>query len=189
MKDDPELQMNDAPTDDATYSPKRRRIGSSNSKSLRILLGILLVFIFAGGILYFLSKRPTGGEASPLQSKVTALEQKIAGLEKQLVELQEKINTSGPDPALLQRMDALAQKVEALEKQKQSTVESKAKPSAPSKSAVSTGKQYHTVRKGETLYRISKKYRISVEELRKLNKLSGDQPLRTGKKLLVSPGR
>jgi LysM repeat protein len=189
MKDDLELQLNDAWSDDSTYSPKRRRIGSGSSKSLRILLGILLVLIFAGGILYFLSKRPTGGEASPLQSKVTALEQKIAGLEKQLAELQGKISTSGPDPALLQRVDALAQKVEALEKQKQPTAESKAKSSPPSKPAVSTEKQYHTVQKGETLYRISKKYGISVEELRKLNNLSADQPLRTGQKLLVSPRR
>jgi LysM repeat protein len=157
MKNDPELQINDAWSDDSTYSPKRRRIGSDNSKPLRILLGILLILIF--------------------------------GLEKQLAELQGKIGTSGPDPALLQRVDALAQKVEALEKQKQPTAESKAKPSPSSKPAVSTEKQYHTVKKGEALYRISKKYGISVEELRKLNNLSADQPLRTGEKLLVSPGR
>jgi membrane-bound lytic murein transglycosylase D len=86
-------------------------------------------------------------------------------------------------------VDALAQKVEALEKQKHPTAESKAKPSPPSKPAVSTKKEYHTVQKGETLYRISKKNGISIEELRKLNNLSADQPLRTGQKLLVSPGR
>ena len=189
MKDDPELQMDDALLDDSTYSPKRRRIGSGKSKSLRILLGVILVLIFVGGILYFLGKRPTGREASPLQLKVTALEQKIAGLEKQLVELQGKISTSGPDPALLQRVDALAQKVEALEKQKQPTAESKPKPSPSPKPAVSTEKQYHTVQKGESLYGISKKYGISVEELRKQNNLSADQPLRTGQKLLVSPRR
>jgi LysM repeat protein len=187
MKDDPELQMNHDWSDDDTYSPKRSRIRSDKSKSLQILLGILLIFIFVGGILYFLIKRPIGGEASLLQSKLTVLEQKITELEKQLLVLQEKINTLGRDPALLQRVDALFQKVEALEKQQ--TAELKTKPSAPAKSAISTGKQYHTVQKGETLYRISKKYRISVGELRKLNKLSADQPLLTGQKLLVSPGR
>jgi LysM repeat protein len=86
-------------------------------------------------------------------------------------------------------LDALAQKVEALEKQKQPAVEPKAKPSAPAKPAVSTEKRYHTVQRGETLYGISKKYRISPEELRKLNDLSPDQSIRTGQKLLVSPGR
>ena len=188
MKDDSELQMDDA-DDSTTYSPKRRRIGSGNSKSLRILLGVILVLIFAGGIFYFLSKRPTGGEANPLQFKVTALEEKIAGLEKQLAELQGKVSTSGPDPALIHRVDALAQKVETLEKRKQPTAESKIKPSRSSKPTVSTQKRYHTVQKGETLSGISRKYRISLEELRKLNNLSTDQPLRTGQKLLVSPRR
>jgi LysM repeat protein len=187
MKDDSELQVDDALLDGSTYSPKRRRTGSGKSKSLRILLGVILVLIFVGGILYFLGKQPTGREASSLQLKVTTLEQKIAGLEKQLEELQGKISTSAPDQALLQRVDALAKKVEALEKQKQPTAESKAKPSPSSKPTVSTEKQYHTVQKGESLYGISKKYGISVEELRKQNDLSVDQPLRAGQKLLVSP--
>ncbi len=189
MKEDPELQTNDAWSDSNNYSTKQRQIRSGNRKSFQMLLVILIILIFAGGILYFLSKLTIGGEASPLQSKVIDLEQKIAGLEKQLEEIQGRISPSGSDPALLQRVDALAQKVEVLEKQKQPTAESKAKPSPPSKSLLSTEKQYHTVQKGETLYRISKKYGISVEELRKLNSLSAGQPLRTGQKLLVSPGR
>jgi LysM repeat protein len=144
--------------------------------------------IFAGGILYFLGKRPTGSDTTLLQSKVIALEQRIGGLEKQIGELQGKISTPAPDLALLQRLDALSQKVEALEKQKQPAAEPKAKPSTPSKPTASSEKKYHTVQKGETLYGISKKYGMSVEELRKLNNLSKDPSLRTGQKLLVSPG-
>jgi LysM repeat protein len=189
MKDDPELQIDDAWSDHKTYSPKRKRTGSGNSKSLRILLVILLVLVFAGGILYFFGKLRMGSETSPLLSRVTALEQKISRLERQLVELQGKVEASGTDSTLLQRVESMTQKVEALEKQRQSIAESKAKPSAPLKSVVSAEKQYHTVQKGESLYRISKKYGISVEELTKLNNLSVDQPLRTGQKLLVSPGR
>ena len=187
MKDDSELQMDDAWSNGGAYSPKRRRVGSVNGKPLRILLIILLVFIVGGGIFYFLSKPPTGGETTSLQSKMFVLEQKIAGLEKQLEELQGKISTQGPDPALLQRVDALAQKLEALEKQKPPIAESKAKPSAAPKPTASTEKKYHTVQKGETLYAISKKYGIGVEELRKLNNLSAGQSLRTGQKLVVSP--
>jgi len=189
MTDDPKLKMDDARSEDSTYSPKRRRIGSGNSKSLRVILIILLILIFGGGIIYFLSKGLIGGGTNLLQLKVTALEQKIAGLGQQLAELQGKISTSGPDPAFLQRLDALAQRVESLEKQKQLTAESKGKPSPPSKPAVSAERKYHTVQKGETLYWISKKYGISVEELRKRNNLSADRPIRTGQKLLVSAGR
>jgi len=184
MKDDLELQVNDVRSGKSSSSPNRGGIGSANSQSLSILLGILLVVIFAGGILYFFSKRPTGDEVSFLQSKVIELERKNAELEKQLGELQGKIGTITPASDLILRMEALAQKVEALEKQP--TAESRRKPSAPSKPAVSTEEQYHTVQKGETLYRISKRYGISVEELRKLNNLSEDQPIYTGQKLRIS---
>jgi LysM repeat protein len=189
MKDDPKLQMNDDFPDDSTYSPKRRPMRSGNSRFLQILLGSLLILIFMGGILYFLGKRTTSGEANLLQLRVAALEQKMAGLEKQLVELQGKISPPGSDPALLQRVDALTQKVEAMERQKQPAAGSRAKPSLPSKPAVSTEKRYHTVQKGETLYWISKKYGVTVVELQKLNNLSADQSIRTGQKLLVSTGR
>jgi len=189
MKDDPELQMDDAWSDGRAYSPKRRGSGSGSSRYLRILLIVILVLIFAGGILYFLGRQPTTGEVGPLQSKVVTLEQRIAGLEKRIAELQGKITTPAPDLALLQRVDALSQKVEVLEKQKSPAAEPKAKPLTPSKPAASAEKKYHTVQKGETLYGISKKYGISVEELRKLNNLSKDPSLRTGQKLLVSPGR
>lgn len=188
MKQDPELEMEDSWSNSGAYSPKRRGSGSGGSSYLRILLIVFLVLIFAGGILYFLGKRPPGSDTTLLESKVVALEQRIAGLEKQIGELQGKISTPAPDLALLQRVDALTQKVETLEKQRQPAAEAKAKPSTPSKPTASTEKKYHTVQKGETLYAIGKKYGISVGDLRKLNNLSADQSLRTGQKLLVSPG-
>ena len=175
MTDDPKLKMNDTYLENSTYSPKRRRIGYGNGKSLRIVLIILFLLIFAGGIIYFFNKGAAGDQTSLLQSKVTFLEQRIAKLEEQTAELQGKITNSG--------------NVELLEKQKQPTAKSKAKPSPFSKQAVSTVKKYYAVQKGETLYWISKKLGISVEELRKLNNLSAKQTIRTGQKLLVSPGR
>jgi LysM repeat protein len=189
MKDDLELQMDDARSDGRVYSPKRRGGGSGSNGYLRIVVVVFLVLIIAGGILYFLGRQPASSGVGPLQSKVIALEQRIVGLEKQIAELQGKISTPGPDLALLQRVDALTQKVEALEKQKPAAPEPRAKPLTPPKPTASVEKKYHTVQKGETLYGISKKYGISAEELRKLNNLSKDPSLRTGQKLLVSPGR
>jgi LysM repeat protein len=187
MKNDSELEINHDWSDDQDYSRKRRFMRSGNSGFFRILLGVLLILVFLGGIFYFLSRQSANDETNLLQSKLTNLEEKISSLEKQITELQGKVSTLGPDPALLQQLDALAQKVEALEKQKQPAAGTRAKSSTPSKPAPSIGKQYHTVQKGESLYRISKKYGLSVEELRKLNNLSGDQALRAGQKLQVSP--
>ena len=158
-------------------------IKSDSKRLLLVMLIIVLVFIFAVGINYFITKRPAEGEAT-LQSKITSLEEKITGLEKQVADLQGKSVTGSPDPSLVHRVEALSQKVEVLEKKAQLTTESKAKPASPK----ATPKRYHTVHKGETLSEISKKYGITVEELRKLNGLSRSQPVRTGQKLLVSAG-
>lgn len=187
MRDDPELQINEDWADGSAYSPRKRRTRTGGSKFLQALLVIFLVLIITGSISYFLSKGPREDKASTLQSKVTALEQKIVNLQNQLTELQGKMSMLSRDPALLQRANAPAQKAEVPEKQKQPTVESKATSSPPIKEPVSIEKQYHTVQNGETLYRISNKYGLTVEELRKLNHLSADQPIRTGQKLLVAP--
>ena len=159
-------------------------IKSDSKRLLLVMLVIVLVLIFAVGINYFITKRPAEGEAM-LQSKITSLEEKITGLEKQVADLQGKSVTGSPDPSLVHRVEALSQKVEVLERKAQLTTESKAKPASPK----ATPKRYHTVHKGETLSEISKKYGITVEELRKLNGLSRSQPVRTGQKLLVSAGQ
>ncbi len=187
MNYDPEVQKKDSWSDDSADSAdKRREFGKSNI--LLFLLGVFLVLIIGGGIVYFLSDRSTDSKAISLESKVTALEEKIVGIERQLAEFQGKITNSGPDPALLQRVDVLAREVEALKKQKKAPVELKAKPFPPSKKpAVSSEKKYHTVQKGETLHQISKKYGVSVEKLQKLNRLISGQSLRIGQKLLVTP--
>ncbi len=54
------------------------------------------------------------------------------------------------------------------------------------KPAVKTEPAYHQVQPGETLYRIAKKYGISLDELCRLNQISKEQAIKPGQKLLVS---
>jgi membrane-bound lytic murein transglycosylase D len=51
--------------------------------------------------------------------------------------------------------------------------------------AKTSGPTYHTVAKGETLYRVSKQYDVTVEQLKEWNKLS-DMGVKEGQKLRVS---
>jgi LysM repeat protein len=184
MKDDSGLHVDDESTDDRTYSSGRRRSEPSAGRLLPAFLIVLLAIMVVLGISYFLNKRPAGGDAA-LVTKMTALEEKIMSLEKQVTDLQGRPAAAAPDPSLAQRVDALSRKVEALERPKPVVSEPKAKP-APPKAAVTVEKRHHTVQKGDTLYKISKMYGVRVEELRKLNNLSENQPLKTGQKLLVS---
>lgn len=55
--------------------------------------------------------------------------------------------------------------------------------------ALLAGEQYYSVLKGDTMYSIARRYELSVEELRDLNQLAGNQKLRTGQKLRVSAPR
>jgi LysM repeat protein len=186
MKDDSEFEMEDDSTDDRTYPPKKR-MESANNRLLPAIIIVLLAIIFAGGIYFFVTRGSTEGNTT-LQSKIAALEEKVASLEKQIADLQGKLAPGVPDPSLLRQVEGLSRKVEALEKRSEPAAELKAKPSPP-KPAATAQKQYHTVQKGETLFKISKKYGITVEELRKLNDLPRGEPVRTGQKLLVSGER
>jgi len=58
-----------------------------------------------------------------------------------------------------------------------------AKPAAVRKADTA---QYHVVKKGETLYRISVNYGISVDKLLELNKMSKDSVIQPGQKIMVS---
>jgi len=168
MKDDPELQLNDTWSEESARPAKRRRVESDDNKRFPVLLGVILVLILLGGIVYFLSKGSSGDEPNPVESRVAALEQKIAGLEKQIAELQDKMTVSRPAPVVAQKPAPAA---------------------APPRPSASSEKQYHTVQKGESLSGISAKYGISVVELRKLNNLPANKQIRIGQKLQVSRGR
>ncbi len=186
MRDDPDFQMDAGSRDDGTYPPDRRRSEADNRRLLPALIVGLFVLVFAGGIYYFITNRPSESNGT-LRSKVASLEEKIAGLEKQISDLQGKPATAGPDPTLLRRVEALSQKVEALEKGQERRSELKKTP--PSKASTTDEKRYHTVKKGETLSAIGRKYGITVAQLRKLNGLSQGQTVQAGQKLLVSAER
>jgi LysM repeat protein len=48
-------------------------------------------------------------------------------------------------------------------------------------------KRYHTVRPGDTLYNIARKYGVTVKKIRALNKLSDRAVIHPGQKLIVGP--
>ena len=98
---------------------------------------------------------------------------KLEQLEVQSTEAKESVTTLGSYVITLEeRIDTLTQEIEKAPVSKQATSQEK--------------KQYHNVVRGDTLYSISRKYGLSVEEIRRLNNLNKNQPIQPGQKLMVT---
>ena len=94
--------------------------------------------------------------------------------------------------SLIERMGKIEKNISQLKVKPAVTMpqktKSKPKTSIPVKKAVKKEKKaamFHTVRKGETLYFISKKYNTSIAALRKLNNLSINAKIYPGDNILI----
>jgi LysM repeat protein len=90
--------------------------------------------------------------------------------------------------SLIDRMGKIEKSISQLENKTVKKIvkkESEPKAAVPVKKAVKKKSQFHMVKKKETLYSISKKYNISIDQLRKLNKLSKGATIYPGDNLLV----
>jgi LysM repeat protein len=167
-----------------TINELRYNLGAGiikNDKSLRYIIGLLvltiLLAVFFGFQQYSLSQ-----QLNEMAVNLTNLEVRIGGLEKQQADLQGKTANS----VIVNEVETLASKVSALETQSTSSQTTKKSSTESPKQSKAVKKRYHEVKKGETLYRIAKQYGITVDELRRLNKLPPNQPIEIGQKLLVS---
>jgi anti-anti-sigma factor len=158
------------------------------------------LFFIAGGVFLFLllliiyMTRDSSSDLQPLEKKMALIEQKVALLEGQGKEI------SGMSGKLESMKKELTDRSQHLEKELarlRSDMESAqakvppAPPAAPSPAVAAPAKppqkpeKYHTVAKGETLFGISKKYGLSLDELRRLNNLKPGQSIAIGQKLVV----
>ncbi len=137
-----------------------------------IVLGVLFltvtVLTFGG------CGRETPKEDSALiNRRFEQLENKIAQLEAKSTETKESLTAlDSYAKTLEERIDTFTQEIEKAPVPKQATSQEK--------------KQYHNVVRGDTLYSISKKYGLSVDEILRLNNLNKNQPIQPGQKLMVN---
>jgi LysM repeat protein len=169
--------------------------------------GLLVAVIV---VLMFLSGSPKSGEREQvknLEGRIKAVEEKLAKLEwldtgmarldrkeKEIASLSERI---------LQLEASLNRKVDQPSKEqaksapkppepapaKAESASPKAEAAAPKQPPAPAKTKLHTVQKGETLYSISRKYDLSVDQLAKLNKISMKDPIKPGQQLAVGPAK
>jgi LysM repeat protein len=160
-------------------------------RKTRILYAVVtvlfLLFVFSTVlILYHLS-----GRLTEMKNHVASIEKKTVDLEKRqtedhglLTKLEGKLTALSNSPAM-KEVETLVPRVNLLEKQLVSThVRQKV---TTVRSQPVHKKRYYEVKEGDSLYQISKKFGLSVEELIRMNDLDEkDLSVMVGERLVVS---
>ena len=192
--------------DDAQENQSSRILRERRSSLYTISQGKILLFGGAGllvliilVVLLFLGGRGAPSEdLSLIQARLTQMEARIKAaiaMENRLQQFEEKekevrqalLKTDLSIRTIKGDLNQLIEAFESLQK-KTTPVPQKVKAPKPVKEAsiVQTEQGYHLVSRGETLYRISKKYGISVDDLRRLNNMDPNALIHPGQKLLVA---
>lgn len=116
----------------------------------------------------------TGGSGNQLILLTERLDQFEANMTARMNNMVKELNAPPP-----QAISKAAQKAET-------TPKSEATEAAPAVKKETPGKT-HTVKQGDTLYRISRRYNLSVDQLRQYNKLDPKASIYPGQKLKVTP--
>ena len=178
--------------DDAALQPVKKSV----VPYFLIIGGVVVLIILA--VIFIPIIRGSGDDTriNSLDTRINQLEarlNRIENLDKRL-SLLDKLRTE-LEISIMERLDSLeasissrmGQKVKELD-----TLHTEAKQKKPDQKKVvkvsekKTEPRYHEVSAGETLYRISRKYGLTVEELRRLNKISPKSAIYVGQKLIVS---
>ncbi|MGC1402633.1 MAG: LysM peptidoglycan-binding domain-containing protein [Thermodesulfobacteriota bacterium] len=148
---------------------------------LEILFGILILLglIYVG---YFILFQDSSGMGSKLQKKISSMEtssrEQVEKLDKKIKAIQD---TEVQLESRLKSLEALTQnlstKIGKLEK----------RPAEGNKPVPGKEKINYKVKKGETLQGIARKFKVSVDDLARLNKLDKNRPVRAGDTLVISP--
>jgi LysM repeat protein len=172
------MKMNEdidhAPEKPDQHHPTRVRKTWVGKETIFIFIAVCIFAFFSFGLfLIYMDKSNYSGKMAFIEQRMTALEQKISSLEKQQTNLYNEL------------VKTFAEKVEIMEKH---TSEKEKTPEPPKLLSSPDKKRYHEVQKGETLFRIARKYGISVDDLRRINNLTAGDTVVRGQKLLIDTG-
>ena len=201
--------------DEEQFSPWSDQ--SDQKKAFKFGKVSLLVFLLAIGIvasltaLLMLLMGNSGNGASP--QKLSVMEARIRQLEERLDKyeaMDDKVTRiweqaksfekfkgrfDRSEASMSLRMDHLTMSLEALQKQVSTTKEKpEPQPAAQSENQTPASKpeapaiQYHQVVAGDTLYSISKRYNLTVDELLQINRMDKNTVIVPGQKLIVRKG-
>jgi LysM repeat protein len=144
---------------------------------------VLLLAVFS--LFFGCSQKDYSRDIKLLKDKIEQLEKKLTEYEQRKEVKELKAKAEEGKAALEEQLKIIEEKSEKIET---ATATPQVKPNVQKKPHAVDKKGYHTVTRGETLYSISRKYKVSVAELCRLNNLKTTQHVQTGQKLLIANG-
>ena len=178
----------------------RAKRNDSSRRKIMILGGFgVLILIFLIAIFFGGDDKPSKKDQTPFKIRLGQIEKRltrfegieirVASLENKERELEQAITEADNAKRLLnQQYNKLAQRLETLQKGKTIIPAKTTAPITTQKTPSSLREErFHKVRSGDTLYHIAQKYRISLDELCRLNNITSKQAIYPGQKLLVTP--
>ncbi len=161
------------------------RLQSEGSKMpLLVIAGGILVFFIL--IIIYMTRDSSSG-IEELQKRVALLEERMTqagGQSKNVSVMPEKIE--GLRKEFADKTKQLESDLARLRQDMESTSAKAVPAPRPPVAQPTRVLKYHTIMQGETLFSISKKYGVTIDELRRLNNLKSNQTIGVGQKLIVS---
>ena len=170
--------------------PQTTPNGKGSQKQFLAFAAIgVLILIIAFTLLFKAHDRALKVDVNTINLKLTTLEMGVSRLGREVKELRQylsKLEAPGKPPT--PTSDELSRRIDQLEKTLAANAQRrKTSTPAPEKTKGQAKTEYHEVQRGETLFRISQNYGLSLEQLCALNQITPQTPIHPGQKLLVSP--
>ena len=171
-------------------------IMSNLTISMLVVLQFLWFFILGGVFYGYIDSQQS---LKSIQVKLVQTERKLTSLAAQISRAEDSTKTvnrivpqepsaaTGINAPVLQPAREIPKSIITVNQVPSPEAEIKASSVPPAREMLRQSEQYHQVNNGETLYKISKRYKISIEAIHRLNNLKQDQPILPGQKLLVAP--
>ena len=176
--------------DENTEDPDGTQKGKKSQKQFLVFAAAaVLILIIASSLLFKAHDRALKVDINTVHLKLTTLEMGVSRLEGEVKELRQFVSErQAPEGHPTPRIDELSRRMDRLENRIAAVAPGpQASTPALEKTTPQTKAKYHEVRRGETLFRISKDYGLSLEQLCRLNQITPETPIQPGQKLLVSP--
>ncbi len=187
--------QNDTPADDKIIEllPKnKKRITDKQTLLIYFIAATLLPLLILSTIYCVVTLHQMSNHFTEMsyymgtiEVRVVSLENRQAEVNVQLAQLDGKLTALSTSP-YLKEVETLAPRVNLLEKQLESIHIRRKVTYDCTKPIQAKKKQYYEIKKGDNLFRISKKYGMSVEELARINNLHEEKLILVGQKLVVS---